>query len=151
MSNDKLIVTLKILLANTQRAIYKAQIYHWNCEGKRFNQAHAFFLEVYTDLFASMDLTAEMIRIQGEYTPFSQSELGIFATISEDDRLLTKDNEMYSSYLETNQRMIDSLDKIISVIREDQSSQFEDVFDFAVTRLGVHKKLDWMLNSLLKD
>lgn len=150
MSNDKLIVTLKILLANTQRAIYKAQAYHWNYEGKLFSQVHPFFQGIYEELFTAMDAIAEIIRIQGEYAPFNQSELAIFATVSEDKRLLTTDNEMYSSYLDTNQRLIDSIEKVIAVIKEDKSGQYEDVFDFAVTRLGVHKKLDWMLKSLTK-
>jgi starvation-inducible DNA-binding protein len=150
MTNDKLIVTLKILLANTQLAIYKSQVYHWNCEGKRFNQVHNFFQGIYEELFVSMDSLAEHIRIQGEYTPISISDLSIFSTVSEDKIKLTSDIEMYKSYSETNQRIIDSIQKIISVIKEDPSGEYEDVLDFAISRLGIHKKTDWMLKSLLK-
>ena len=46
---------LKIAFADTYAFYVKAQNYHWNVEGVLFKQLHAFFEEIYEDVFGSID------------------------------------------------------------------------------------------------
>jgi starvation-inducible DNA-binding protein len=150
--NDKLSIAIKIVMANTQVAMYQAQSYHWNCTGCHFVGCHKFFKDIYDELFEAIDEIAEQIRILGDQTPYSIPNLLIYSTLKNDSEIPQSYEEMITQYKESNQGIIDSIHKVIKLIKEIDSSDtecYEDVLDLIVQRLKIHKKTHWMLSSLL--
>jgi starvation-inducible DNA-binding protein len=59
---EQLIEKMDRLLASTFALYLKAHQFHWNVEGQDFHQYHDFFGDLYEEIFASVDTTAEQIR-----------------------------------------------------------------------------------------
>lgn len=144
MDNQRLILSLKILLANTIVGTYKAQSYHWNCTGNQFFEAHAFFKGVYDELFIATDIIAEMIRMIDSATPVSLKEILELATVKEDIQVPSNIQAMMMQYRILNTDIIESIHHLITFA---ESNQLQDVMDLGIERLRVHKKLEWMLNA----
>ena len=81
---DELKTAIKVLLANATVMYYKAHQFHWNVEGIEFTQYHAFFEDIYTDVYNSVDPTAELLRKLDEYAPVSIDALYKFKTLEEE-------------------------------------------------------------------
>ena len=71
----KLIDILKELQANAMKMYAQSHGYHWNIEGRTFKQDHAFLLEIYEDVFNSIDPYAENLRKLGAKSPFGLVQL----------------------------------------------------------------------------
>lgn len=144
---DKLNFTLKIILANTTVLMYKAQSYHWNCTGSNFSDCHSFFKGIYDDLFESIDIIAEQIRINDQTPPMSLKDLLYFSTISEDDLIPSTIDKMYVSFRVDNETHIDSLNKLAEIA---DSEKKYALLDIATKFLAAHEKLNWMLKSKIE-
>ena len=71
MDKDQLISQMKVILATSFSFYLKAHNYHWNVTGPNFTQYHEFFGDIYTDVWESLDTTAEEIRKLGSFVPGS--------------------------------------------------------------------------------
>ena len=67
----ELLESLKKLQADVIAAYFQSHGYHWNVEGVLFPEMHAKWLEVYEDLYDSIDDISEMLRKIGENAPFT--------------------------------------------------------------------------------
>jgi starvation-inducible DNA-binding protein len=76
--------SLKVALADTFAVYLKAHQYHVNVEGPHFVPLHDLFGEVYSELWASIDVIAEVIRTLDSYVPMSPSRLAQLTIISEE-------------------------------------------------------------------
>ena len=133
-------------LADTFFMYQKAHSYHWNVEGKLFPMLHEFFGDIYEEVYGSIDTFAEEIRAQGEYAPRDVEEMYDDKTVNCQNRAKTSD-EMLKDLLETNDKVIGSLNKLF---KELQSKGEQGFMDFVAARLDAHKKHGWMLRSILK-
>ena len=138
---------LKVVLGNTFMMYFKAHSYHWNVEGKNFNDYHAFFATIYNDLWLAVDLIAEKIRIVDDYAPVSIEELYTYKTVSEDTGLVVN-QQKFANLLAANQQVIDSLN---TLFKEATAINDQGLADFAAGRLDVHAKHAWMIRSLMKS
>lgn len=145
-NTKQLSIALKIVLANTFVMLYKAESYHWNCQGRRFSIAHDFFKEQYDELFDAVDEIAEQIRILGEFPPVSMRALTEFATIKEDIDLPKNIDGMFSNYMISNVLMIESIQKLISLAELEND---HGTMDLGISRTRTHEKTQWMLKSFL--
>jgi starvation-inducible DNA-binding protein len=137
----------RIALADTFFMYQKAHSYHWNVEGMFFPQLHAFFGDLYAEVFGAVDTFAEQIRAQNEYAPRNIEELYNDKTVDCKNEARTA-KDMVSDLLQTNEQVIISL----NILFKDLESKGEQGFmDFVATRLDTHKKHGWMLRSILKD
>ena len=143
---NTLILTLRKTLASNFALYLKTQMFHWNVEGPNFNDYHAFWAGVYTDLYEQNDLIAEYIRQAGEYAPGS---LSVYAQISDvkDEEGFPKANEMFVQFLLDNQTMIRLYEELYAAA---EASKDYQISDFCAQRLAAHKKHAWMTRSLLK-
>lgn len=141
---DKLSAALKIVLSNTFVMYQKAQIYHWNVEGPAFSHYHAFFGDIYEELYPVIDAAAEQMRALDVYAPFSVTDLLDSSTIEEDHAHVNSVSQMLNNLLRDNQEVIRSLDKAFS-LAEAQNKQ--GLMDFLVGRLDAHAKHNWMIKS----
>ena len=143
---NELITQLRKVLATNFALYLKTQMFHWNVEGPNFNDYHAFWAGVYTDLYEQNDLIAEYIRQAGEYAPGS---LTVYSEISEvkDEEGYPGAKDMFARFLSNNDVMITLYTQLYQIA--EQSEEYQ-ISDYASQRLAAHKKHAWMARSILK-
>ena len=77
---EELVFLLKKLQANSVVLYSTAHGFHWNVEGPLFTQYHAFFEEIYTDVYGSIDIVSEWIRKFDSVAPYTLSDFMINST-----------------------------------------------------------------------
>ena len=80
---EELIASLKVAHANTFLMYYRAHACHWNVVGSDFPEYHAFFNDLYDDLYEAVDPLAENIRKLNDFPPYSIKELYDHKTVKE--------------------------------------------------------------------
>ena len=143
---NELIVQLRKVLATNFSIYLKTHMFHWNVEGPNFNDYHAFWAGVYSDLFDQSDVLAEYIRQAGAYAPGS---LTVYSQISDvsDEEGFPSAMAMFQQFQLDNQKMIDLYEQLYHVAEENHEHQ---ISNYAADRLGAHKKHAWMARSILK-
>mgnify|MGYP000093962275 FL=1 len=145
---EELVTALKVLLANQTFMYYKTHSYHWNIEGIEFSQYHDFFGELYEDIYASTDPTAENIRKLDAYAPISLTELYNYKTVDENETLVVLLRDMLATLIMDNDKVIASLNRVFALgTRENK----QGLCDFIANRLDTHEKHGWMLRSSAKN
>jgi starvation-inducible DNA-binding protein len=145
---EELVTSLKVLLANQTFMYYKTHSYHWNIEGIEFSQYHDFFGDLYTDIYGSIDPTAENIRKLDAYTPLSLGELYRYKTVEENETRVDLIRDMLASLIVDNDKVIASLNRVFALgTRENK----QGLCDFIAGRLDTHEKHAWMLKASAKN
>lgn len=142
---NKLIEQLRKVLASNFALYLKTHMFHWNVEGPNFNDYHAFFAEVYADLWAQSDVLAEFIRQLQEKAPGS---LTVYAqqSVIKDEEGFPAAPEMFSKLLADTTTMIALYQDLYNVAEEAKEHQ---ISNYAAERLAAHKKTAWMVRSIL--
>lgn len=131
-----------------QHVLYvKTRNYHWNLTGPHFNELHAFFEQQYNEIGASIDETAERIRMLGSASPGSMKELLALASLKETQGALIDGKAAVQSLLADHEAVIRSLRSAIDALGEAGDTGGED---FATGLLQNHEKTAWMLRSFLQ-
>lgn len=146
MSNDNLTKAMKIVLADSYALYLKTHNYHWNVEGERFYSLHNFFEEQYTELATAVDEIAETIRQLGRKAPGSFKAYQGLTNIKDGDEN-TSANDMVKE-LANDQGVI--MKSISAALELAQEVGDEATTDLMVGRLAVHRKTQWMLESMAK-
>jgi len=115
---NELALSLRKAQANAFQMYSQAHGYHWNVVGPHFKQFHAFFLEIYEDVFDSIDLYAEMQRKIGKYAPFGAANMSLISDVQIDDTLDLKPYAMLQELYKTNQTVLDSLTSLFDKANE---------------------------------
>jgi starvation-inducible DNA-binding protein len=138
--------SLKKLLANSYAFTIKAQHFHWNVEGPNFPQYHEFFGDLYSEVYASIDKTAEYIRTLDSYTPGS---LERFAELSEikGQTMIPRAELMFAELLQDNQIVLHCLNECMDHAKNENNYGIEN---YIAERMDAHNKHGWMLKATLK-
>ena len=142
-----LIRLMQTVLADSHEMYIKSHGYHWNVEGKLFPMLHDFFENIYTEVYASLDSTAEQIRqIQGRAI-HSLLELDKARTVPDEVVTVPTDNNgMLQDLFATNQLVLASL---MRAYDEAGTQQEFGLQNYLQDRMMAHKKHAWMLRSTL--
>jgi len=142
-----LIRLMQTVLADSHEMYIKTHGYHWNVEGKLFPMLHDFFENIYTEVYASLDSTAEQIRqIQGRAI-HSLLELDKARTVPDEVITVPTDNTgMLNDLFATNQLVLASL---MRAYDEAGNQQEFGLQNYIQDRMMAHKKHAWMLRSTL--
>lgn len=143
---ETLIELMRKVLADTFAMYLKAHNYHWNVEGPNFNDYHAFFATLYTELHAAVDPIAEEIRAMDAYAPGSFTRF-LELTDIEDELSIPQATEMCRRLLEANTKVISTLTMAYKLA---ENYEQLGLANFLQDRLDIHKKHAWMLRSLTK-
>ena len=145
---NELKTSIKILLANATVMYYKTHQYHWNVEGVEFTQYHAFFEDIYTDVYNSVDPIAELLRKLDEYAPVSIDELYKYKTLEEETgrKVLLKD--ILASLIAANDEVLNSLNKVFDLAN---SNKQQGICNFIADRIDTHQKHAWWLKASAKN
>ena len=144
---EDLINILKELQADTMQMYAQSHGYHWNVEGRMFKQDHAFFLEIYEDMFDAIDPFAEYLRKLGSKAPFGLVQLNNNSDLEINDSLELSASQMFAELIKTNVHIIAKLKtagEIASKARE------ESIANFLADRLDKHEFWNWQLTSTVK-
>ena len=140
---EQLVEQMKVVLGTTFSFYLKAHNYHWNVTGPNFGQYHDFFGELYEEVHASIDTTAEEIRKLGSFAPGSYKRFSELTTI-EDEMNVPNAPVMFQRLAEDNDKVIQSL-----YIARSMANQLNKAgtLDYVEARISVHEKHAWMLKS----
>lgn len=141
-----LIDELKRVQSDTFAMYNKAHYYHWNVEGADFVQYHDFLNDVYTALFAAVDDIAEQVRQLDAYAPNGKRMLNELTTIVIDDGIPDAIQMMRNLHTDNQTAM----EGIIVAYNSAENEMQISLSNFLQDRMMYHKKLDWMLKSIIK-
>jgi starvation-inducible DNA-binding protein len=102
-----LVEKLVNLQANAVGMYAQAHGFHWNVNGPFFKELHAFFLEIYEDVFDSIDIYSENLRKLGALAPFGLRSWQMNSTIKFDETPTVDSMDMVKILIETNSKIID--------------------------------------------
>jgi starvation-inducible DNA-binding protein len=144
---NELTTAIKVLLANATVMYYKAHQFHWNIEGIEFTQYHDFFGDLYTDVYESIDPTAEWLRKLDDYAPVSMDELFKYKTLKEETARVELLADIFTSLIAANQEVLDSLNKVFTIANANKQ---QGVCNFIADRIDTHQKHAWFLRASAK-
>ena len=124
----------------------QAHYYHWNVEGRHFSQDHELFGKIYEEVQDNLDKFAEEIRTIGTYAPGIFDRFMDLSSIQQSSDIPSAE-EMYSTLIEKNTRVIESLTELFEML---ESNRLHGFGDFIAGRIDAHNKHQWMLRSTLK-
>ena len=124
----------------------QAHYYHWNVEGRHFSQDHGLFGTVYEEVQDNLDKFAEEIRTIGTYAPGIFDRFVDLSSIQQTADIPSAE-EMYSTLIEKNARVIESLTELFEML---EGNRLHGFGDFIAGRIDAHNKHQWMLTSTLK-
>jgi starvation-inducible DNA-binding protein len=137
---------LKVIYASSLVFSIKARGFHHNVEGPDFPQYHAFFDDLYNEVYDSTDQCAELIRQLDSYAPGSLSRFGELSII-QDQTKIPRAELMMAELFEDNEKIVAYLKESFRVAEEEDE---QGIADFIAGRIDAHGKHRWMLRSILK-
>lgn len=145
MEKPEVINCLATCLSNSVVMTFKAQGHHWNVEGSDFSEYHAFFKEIYEDVYSAIDPLAENMRKLDSAAPYRLIEFARLATVK-DSEVGTDAMAMCADLLEANDAVLVHLNMLFTL-----SSEYNEqgIADFAAGRIDMHKKWRWQLKAHL--
>lgn len=141
-----LVDDLKRVQADTFAMYAKAHYYHWNVEGPNFVQYHEFLGKIYEELFAAVDVIAEQVRALQSYAPAAHRMLMELSKI-QDDNTIPAALDMFKRLLADNETVMEGL--LTAYMSADAAGEV-GLSNFLQDRYDAHKKLAWMMRSLIK-
>lgn len=142
----ELIQALKILQADVFKTYLQVHGYHWNIEGILFPEMHEKWLEVYEDIYGSIDDISEMLRKLGERAPMTLEDLqsnSSFSTVYSGSNV----KDQIESFLASNEMVINSIKAAHDLA--DKAGEIGIASDLEI-RDSMHKKWRWQLSSTIK-
>ena len=143
---EELAQSLKVALAESFSFYLKAHKFHWNVEGPDFVQYHEFLADLYTEVWAGVDVIAELIRTLEIYAPGSYTEFKELSTIAEAETI-SDGLSMLNTLLNDNNSVLVSLLKSYKLA---ESSGEIGISNSIQDRITTHQKHGWLLKSLTK-
>ena len=143
---DELQQAAKIAFASEYSFALKAQNFHWNVEGPLFEQYHALFEKIYSEVYGNIDAFAENIRKLDTYTPASLSRFNMLTEVSDETDILPAER-MVQELLQDAEK----LPKILKLVYDRAEAVGKHGFsNFLAERMDAYDKHAWMLRSSIK-
>jgi starvation-inducible DNA-binding protein len=143
-----LISKLKEWQANSVVFYSTAHGFHWNVEGPLFTQYHAFFGEIYADVYGSIDTIAEWLRKFDVVAPYTLYDFIANNTYGDVQNDSNSPIVMSRQLLDMNEKMLSD----IKYIFEQATLQNQQALaNFLAERIDKHQFWSWWLKSSLKS
>ena len=143
---DELHKAAKIAFASEFTFYLKAQFFHWNVEGIHFQELHALFETVYSEVYESIDPFAEKLRALGAYAPGSNSRFSVLSVIGDETEVLPAD-QMVQELLQDSDNMVKVLKKVYDIA---EVAGEHGLSNFLAERMDAHRKHSWQLRATTK-
>jgi starvation-inducible DNA-binding protein len=143
---NNLVKAAKIAFASQFTFYLKAAFFHWNVEGINFQEMHALFEKIYTEVYDSVDDFAEKIRACGSYAPGSNSRFSMLTQIEDETQLMPAE-QMVAELLQDADNMVLILKKVYDIAEQEGEHGFSN---FLAERMDAFRKHAWMLRATMK-
>ena len=144
--NEALIKPPKIGFASQYTFFLKAQFSHWNVEGPNFQELHALFEKIYTEVYESIDDFAEKIRACGGYAPSSNTRFNVLSIIDDAADVMPAE-VMVQELLQDSDNMVTILKRVYDIAEAEGEHGFSN---FLAERMDAFRKHSWMLRATSK-
>lgn len=139
---------LKCVLASFYMMYTKTKGFHWNIEGSDFPQLHELFDTIASDIYGSIDPTAEYIRTLDQYAITSLEKMKQLSLIADNQpQAVQSARSMVEELATDNERIKTILKDVIDCATRDREHA---IANFLTDRLGQHGKWLWQLKATLK-
>ena len=125
----------------------KAQSFHWNVEGRDFQEYHDLFGDIYSEVYSSIDGFAERIRTTQAYAPYCLEDIAGNSRVLEESTLVTSNVEMLNKLLTDNEQLTSILREAYNVCELNSEFGFSN---FLAERIDAHRKHAWKLRASQK-
>jgi starvation-inducible DNA-binding protein len=139
--------TIKALQADVVTAYFQIHGYHWNVEGILFPEMHSKFLEIYEDVYESIDDISEMLRKLNTPAPHMLEQFIENRNIS-NIYFGNNPKDQIESFLVSNEIIINDLRNAHKAAEE--AGQIGIAGDLEI-RESAHQKWSWQLSSTIKS
>lgn len=146
MSSSSVISSLEQVLADTFVLYFKTHGFHWNVEGRKFNDLHAMFMEQYTEMWEAIDEIAERLRALDSYAASSLKDI-LEATSLSEASIGLNDMEMVAQLAQDHASLAATLKTGIKAAVDNHDDATAGLL---TDRLSLHEKTAWMLRSIAK-
>jgi len=137
---------LKVLLASTEVFSLKSRNFHWNIEGSDFPQYHAFYGDLYSETYKTVDTIAEYIRVLDSYTPGSLSRYAEL-TVIQDQTKVPRAELMFTETYQDTMKMIELTMSLFDVATQEKQ---QGIANYMAELQDLYGKKAWMIRSILK-
>jgi starvation-inducible DNA-binding protein len=144
---NELIMALKRWQANSIVFYNTAHGFHWNVEGPLFTQYHAFFEEIYTDVYGTIDAIAEWLRKFDVQAPYTLQDFISSQTYGDVQLDSNSPISMSRQLLAMNELMISDIKNMFDVATLQKE---QGLANFLADRQDKHEFWGWWLRSSLK-
>ena len=144
-SSTKVIKALRQVVADSYAVLGQTHICHWNVRGPSFFSLHNAFEAQYTELFPAIDEIAERVRALGAFAPGGLGNLAKMASMKEIGEDASA-QEMVKHLSAANKALVADLVAARDAAGAVGDDQTEDLM---ISRIQVHEKTIWMLDSFL--
>jgi starvation-inducible DNA-binding protein len=128
-------------------AYFQIHGYHWNVEGILFPEMHSKFLEIYEDVYDSIDDISEMLRKINTLAPHMLEQFIENRNISS-IYFGNNPKDQIESFLMSNEIIINDLRNVHKAAEE--AGQIGIAGDIEI-RESMHQKWNWQLTSTIKS
>jgi starvation-inducible DNA-binding protein len=136
----------KVAFASEYTFYLKSHYFHWNVEGIHFQELHALFETIYTEVYGAIDPFAEKIRSMGAYAPGSNSRYNVLSQIDDATTVLPAE-QMVTELLEDSDNMVVLLKRVYDIAEREGEHGFSN---FLAERMDAHRKHSWQLRATSK-
>jgi len=144
---DSLLEALKKVLADSFAFYLKTHYFHWNVTGDDFYQLHLLFETIYTEVYESVDVTAEHIRSLNAFAPGSFSRFAALTSIADETTIPDCQSMLMTLYDDNNlllTTLVDAYNKANSINEIGVANYLQD-------RIIQQKKHGWMLKASIGE
>jgi len=140
-----IVEALRQVVADCYALLGETHLCHWNVRGSGFFALHTAFEEQYTELFTAVDDIAERVRALGAYAPGGIGRLSKMAGVEEIEEDASAE-AMVAHLAKVNRQLVRDCGKARDLARDGNDTETEDLM---ISRIQVHEKHIWMLESYL--
>lgn len=136
----------KVAFASEFTFYLKAHFFHWNVEGINFQELHALFDTINSEVYSAIDPFAEKIRSLGAYAPGSNSRFNVLSQLDNETSIMPAD-QMVAELLQDSDNMVKVLKRVYDMAEAAGEHGFSN---FLAERMDAHRKHSWQLRATSK-
>ena len=136
----------KVAFASEFTFYLKAHFFHWNVEGINFQELHALFDTINSEVYEAIDPFAEKIRALGAYAPGSNSRFSVLSQIDDETSVIPAE-QMVLELLQDSDNMVKVLKRVYDMAEAAGEHGFSN---FLAERMDAHRKHSWQLRATSK-
>jgi starvation-inducible DNA-binding protein len=144
---ELLVTRLKRFQANSVVFYSTAHGFHWNVEGPLFTQYHAFFEQIYSDVYSTIDVISEWLRKFDSVAPYTLQDFISNNTYGDVQLDSNSPISMTRQLLDMNERMIQDIKEMFDIATNNKE---QGLANFLADRQDKHEFWGWWLRSSLK-